>query len=75
MAKLTVENICKHLMDKYKECPMCGGEAEICAYIKDGQQVVKIFCDGCGTSASFVEMLIELEGEGNNARFNSGQGN
>lgn len=59
--KLTVRNIIAELNKNYLKCPMCGGEAEICAYANCEVLQVKIFCDGCGASADFVEFLVELE--------------
>lgn len=58
--KLTVKNIVKVLKNEYSECPMCGDKAEICAYNAEGLQV-KIFCNSCGMSADFVEVLVEIE--------------
>lgn len=61
--KLTVKNIGRSLLgdSTVNQCPMCGDEAQICAYKnKDGQQV-KIFCESCGSEMDFVEYLVDLE--------------
>jgi hypothetical protein len=61
--KLTIKNIGRELLSDstVNECPMCGDDAQICAYKnKDGQQI-EIFCESCGAKMDFVEYLVDLE--------------
>jgi hypothetical protein len=60
--QLTIKNVAKILVSEYAECPTCGGITEICSYYDSKDELqIKIFCDGCGTSANFAEVLVEIE--------------
>lgn len=54
--ELKTSNVGKALLE-YAECPLCGGETEIC--VVDSR--IRVFCNNCGTSARFEEVLVEMQ--------------